>query len=544
MMGHGKVVLVLGGYGGFGGRLSRRLSNDGWTVLVAGRNLESGRAFASKLVNAQAIKADREQDLTPVLQTYRPLLLIDAAGPFQDSDYRVAEACIACGVHYIDLADARAFVGSIAVLDDQARAAGIVVLSGASSVPAMSGAVVEELAQGMDDVCSVSMAISASNRATAGASVAAAILSYVGRPIRLWRAKRWRRVTGWHSLKRVRYSVEGRAGISRLVALSDVPDHDIVPAAAKGKPATIFRAGPEFALQLLILWLFSWPVKWGWIRSLSPLARRLRPLQAISANLGTDRSAMMVEVKGRQGEQCIGRRWTLIAENGHGPEIPTMAAQLLANRLADGKLRVGARPAAGQLSLGDFEPLLDGLSTWRQVDERTYLPVYRRVMGKAYDALPKPMRDMHDVFGDAGAAGFATVTRGRSPMARLVATIMRFPPEGEHRLHVSFAEEGGVERWTRDFDGHVFVSELSQSSRHLVERFGQMRFHFDLPSDEAGLTMIMRKWSVLRVPMPLFLAPKSVAREWAEGEDFWFDVPIALPLIGDVVHYRGRLRRI
>jgi hypothetical protein len=42
----------------------------------------------------------------------------------------------------------------------------------------------------------------------------------------------------------------------------------------------------------------------------------------------------------------------------------------------------------------------------------------------------------------------------------------------------------------------------------------------------------------------LFLAPKSVAREWADGEDFWFDVPIALPLIGDVVHYRGRLRRL
>ncbi|MEB2843000.1 SDR family NAD(P)-dependent oxidoreductase [Rhizobiales bacterium RZME27] len=543
-MAHEKVVLVLGGYGGFGGRLSRRLANDGWAVLVAGRNLETGRAFAAELANAQAIKADREQDLTPILQTYRPFLLIDAAGPFQDSDYRVAKACMTCGVHYIDLADARAFVGGIAVLDDQTRAAGIVVLSGASSVPAMSGAVVEELAQGMDDVCSVSMAISASNRATAGASVAAAILSYVGKPIRLWRAKRWRHVTGWHSLKRVRYVVEGRACISRLVALSDVPDHDIVPATVKGKPATIFRAGPEFALQLLVLWFLSWPVKWGWVSSLSPLARWLRPLQAFSANLGSDRSAMMVEVKGRQDEVFIGRRWTLIAEDGHGPEIPTMAAQLLANCLADGKLPAGARSAARQLSLGDFDPLLDRLSTYRQIDHRTYLPVYRRVMGEAYDVLPKLMRDMHDVFGSAGAAGFATVTRGRSLMARLVATIMRFPPEGEHRLHVSFEEESGVERWTRDFDGHTFVSELSQSGRHLVERFGPMRFHFDLPSDEVGLTMIMRKWSVLRVPMPLFLAPKSVAREWADGEDFWFDVPIALPLIGDVVHYRGRLRRL
>lgn len=274
------------------------------------------------------------------------------------------------------------------------------------------------------------------------------------------------------------------------------------------------------------------------------MARWLLPLQKLSARLGTDRSAMMVEIKGRRNDHFIARRWTLIAEEGHGPEIPTLAAQLLANALAAGKIAPGARSAAGELSLGDFAPLLDALATYRQIDTKDYVPLYRRVMGEGFHALPQPVRHMHDVFGDAGAEGVATVTRGRSLLARLVATIMRFPPDGEHRLHVSFEEEDGVERWTRDFGGQVFVSELSQRGRHLVERFGPLRFYFDLPSDEAGLTMVMRKWSVLGVPMPLFLAPKSLAREWAEGEDFRFDVPIALPLAGDVVHYRGRLRRI
>lgn len=538
-----KTVLVLGGYGGFGARLSKRLAGDGWVVLVAGRNLGAARTFGAGLPHARAVQADRNGDLTPILERHRPLLLIDAAGPFQGSDYRVAETCIACGVHYLDLADARAFVSGIAMLDDKARAAGVVVLSGASSVPAMSGAVIAELGHDMDAVCSVSMAISASNQATAGASVAAAILSYIGKPVRLWRGQRWRQETGWHRLKRVRYHVNGRRDIARLVALSDVPDHDIVPAQAKGRPATIFRAGPEFSFQLLALWLLSWPVKWGWIGSLSRLARWLLPLQKLGASLGTDRSAMMINVKGQSGDAFVGKRWTLIAEDGHGPEIPTLAAQLLANAAMEGKVAPGARAAVAELSLADFSPLLDALATHRQIDTDHYLPLYRRVMGQAYDALPRPMRAMHDVFGDAGASGSATVTRGRSLAARLVATIMRFPPEGEHKLHVSFEEEGGTERWTRDFGGHVFVSELSQSGRHLVERFGPMRFYFDLPSDEAGLTMAMRKWSVLHIPMPLFLAPKSVAREWADGEDFWFDVPIALPLIGDVVHYRGRLRR-
>ncbi|MBX7483354.1 hypothetical protein [Qipengyuania qiaonensis] len=33
------LILVLGGYGGFGGRISRRLSDAGHEVVVAGRSL-------------------------------------------------------------------------------------------------------------------------------------------------------------------------------------------------------------------------------------------------------------------------------------------------------------------------------------------------------------------------------------------------------------------------------------------------------------------------------------------------------------------------
>jgi len=539
-----KTVIILGGYGGFGARLSRRLAEDGWRVLVAGRNAEAARQFAAGLPDARPLVADRNGDLRTILEEYDPLLLIDAAGPFQGSGYDVAEACIACGVHYIDLADARDFVTGIAALDDRAREGGVAVLAGASSVPAMSGAVIAEIGRGMEEVFCVSMSISASSRATAGASVAAAILSYVGKPVRLWRGRRWVDETGWQRLKRVRYHVAGRCRISRLVALADVPDHDLVPKMVKGGPAVIFRAGPEFSFQLLALWLFSWPVKWGWLISLSPFARWLLPLQGLGARFGTDRSAMKIEVKGRAGDTFIARRWTLIAEDGHGPEIPTMAAQLLANALAEGKIADGSRSAAGELLLDDFASQFNALSIHREITSETYDPLYRRVLGAAFDRLPLPVREMHAVFGDAGAKGTATVTRGRSLPARLVAAIMGFPPEGEHVVHVSFEEECGVERWTRDFGGHVFRSELRQTGRHLVERFGPMRFFFDLPADEAGLTMVMRKWSIFGVRMPLILAPRSEVREWAESDDFCFDVPIALPLIGDVIHYKGRLSRI
>ncbi|MBB4242902.1 MULTISPECIES: SDR family oxidoreductase [Rhizobium] len=539
-----KRILVLGGYGGFGARLSRRLASDGFEVLVAGRNLEAAKALAARLPHAIGLQADRNGDISAILGEHRPFLLIDAAGPFQQSDDRVARACMEAGIHYIDLADARDFVGTISCLDEPAKVAGVNVISGASSVPALFGAVVANLARDMEEVRSIELSISASNRATASASVASAILSYVGRPVRLWRGRRWQEATGWHLLKRETYVVSDHRPLRRLVALADVPDHDLLVESFAGRPSVIFRAGPEFAFQTLALWLLSWPVAWGWLTSLRKISRFLLPMQRLTARLGSARSAVTIEIKGIEQGAMKARRWTLIAEDGDGVEIPTLPAQLLARALRDGRLPPGARHAGGLLSLEDFRSLFRDLAIIEETTEAPYTPLYQRVMGPAFAHLSEPVRAMHHVFGDGGAKGEAVVTRGRSPLARLVAKIFGFPAAGKHVLHVSFEENNGIEEWTRDFSGRRFLSHLSEENGRLVERFGPFRFAFDLPIVGNGLSMEMRHWSFLRIPLPLFLAPQSIAHEWAEDDRFHFDVPIALPLIGPVVHYRGWLRRI
>ncbi len=170
-------------------------------------------------------------------------------------------------------------------------------------------------------------------------------------------------------------------------------------------------------------------------------------------------------------------------------------------------------------------------------------PLYARVMGAAFDRLPPRVRGLHDVLRDDGASGRAFVTRGRHPLARLIAAVIGFPPEGEHPLHVAFAERDGVETWTREFSGRRFQSTLSQHGTRLVEQFGPLRFGFDLPGDTQGLSMQMRRWWLGPLRLPLAWAPRSVAREWDEDDRFHFDVPISLPLVGMVVHYRGWLQR-
>jgi hypothetical protein len=366
----------------------------------------------------------------------------------------------------------------------------------------------------------------------------------VGQSIRLWDGRRWKAGHGWQSMRRERFSLaSGRSLGARLVALADVPDLDLLPRRFAEISSVSFRAGTESTSANIALWLASWPVRWGWLRSLLGAKEWLLPAQRLTAVWGGDRSAMVVRLFGVKGERHIERRWTLIAEEGDGPEIPTLAAALLAGRIARGEIAAGARDAGQELTLDAFEPLFSGLAiTHSMVEIAQPAPLYRRVMGTEFDRLAPALRRMHSISRDEGAHGRGTVTRGRHPLAKLIAAMMGFPAEGDHALHVHFRENDGIEHWTRDFGGKRFSSALGEHKGEMVERFGPLRFHFALRAENDGaLAMEIRRWSFLGLPLLSALAPRSPACEWEADGLFHFDVPIDLPLIGRVIHYRGWL---
>jgi NAD(P)-dependent dehydrogenase (short-subunit alcohol dehydrogenase family) len=538
------MVVVIGGYGGFGARLCRRLSAAGHHLLVAGRSVEKAADFCAELENARPLAMDRQGDVAAVLAPHRLDLVIDAAGPFQGSDHRVPRACIDLGIPYLDLADARDFVAGISALDGRARAAGVAIVSGASSLPALSGAVARRLALGLARVHSIDIALSASNRGSGGASVVKAALSYAGQPIRLWRGRRWIHAHGWQEMRREPFLFSDGTGLhGRLVGIAEVPDLERLPELLPGRPSTTFRAGTELAFQMRALWLASWIVRWKWLESLRPAARWLLPLYRLTLGLGGGRSAMKVTLKGATVDGLVERLWTLVADRDHGLEVPTLAAAILAEDVLAGRLPPGARDASSLLTLDRFEPAFAKLAVRHEIAERALAPpLYARVMGPVFERLPPMVRACHRVCGDAGAEGEGRVTRGTNGLARLVAAAMRFRPSGIVPLHVAFAEQDGVERWTRDFGGHCFSSELSESDGLVVERFGPLRFAFALPGGPDGLEMKLRRWSLFRLRLPLALAPRIAAREWEDGGRFRFDVRVAMPMIGEIVHYSGWLR--
>lgn len=193
-------VLVLGGAGVFGSRLGRLLAGD-VALTVAARDRARVEALAHEL-GARPLVLDWRRDLDSVLASGGYDALVHTAGPFQGQDYAVAEAYIRHRVHYLDLADDRAFVCGIERLDEAARAAAIVVCSGASTAPALTGAVVERaIADGMT-VDRIAYGIVPGNDAPRGRALLEAILSSAGKPIadppgrRVWGALRMMHVPG------------------------------------------------------------------------------------------------------------------------------------------------------------------------------------------------------------------------------------------------------------------------------------------------------------------------------------------------------------
>jgi short subunit dehydrogenase-like uncharacterized protein len=141
------TILVLGGYGFFGERISESLASDSSVRLfVAGRDVGKAAALVTRLSlpAERAVMLDANgPGLATRLKELRVDTLIHTAGPFQAQKYTVATAAIEAGCHYIDLADGREFVSGIESLDGAARERGVTVVSGASTVPALSSAVID-----------------------------------------------------------------------------------------------------------------------------------------------------------------------------------------------------------------------------------------------------------------------------------------------------------------------------------------------------------------------------------------------------------------
>lgn len=358
-----KRVLVIGGYGNFGGYIARALAQDeNIALLIGGRSQSRADEFAASLNTfhpASGCTLDIDGDIAGRLREIRPDIVIHTTGPFQTQDYRVALAAIEAGAHYCDLADARHFVANIGELDADARAAGVAVIAGASSVPCLTAAFIDQYKPQFGTLKSVVYGIAAAQATNRGLGTAAAILSYVGKPFTVLACGKRKRVFGWQGLHGVSYPELGL----RLFGYCDIPDLDLFPERYPELRDLRFVAGHEVKLLHLGTWLLSWVVRLGLVKSLAPYADRLLKLSFVFDPLGSDKSGfhMILDGKGTDG-RAKSIRIFMIARQVHGPNIPCIPAILLARRLAAGEqIAAGARPCLDLVDLPEYLDALKGL---------------------------------------------------------------------------------------------------------------------------------------------------------------------------------------
>ena len=351
-------VLVVGGYGGFGRRLvTLLLETEGIEVQVAGRSLAKAEALcATAPQRLKPVALDRAADCRAVLNELRPDMVVDAAGPFQiygTRPYRLVEDCIALGIAYADLSDGRDFVCGITCLDAAARAGGVAALVGASSVPALSGAVIDALIERAGGVERIETGITPSGHVLMGPSVIRAILSYAGQKVDVPNDGRLQVRRCWTDLRRETLTVSDSMKLNRRTfSLCDVPDLALWPERYDGVRSVYFGAALEPALRHYAMWCLAWAVRLHLLPGAGFLTGMLHALAPWTPK-GLDRGGMFVRVT---GERCV--QWTLIAEGDDGPYIPAMASAALIAKMAGGwRPAPGARPCVGELELSEFERL-------------------------------------------------------------------------------------------------------------------------------------------------------------------------------------------
>lgn len=362
-----KTILILGGTGHFGKRICHRLLKQlQINLIITSRNKHNAERFVNELkqvdpnCNVIANSLDQfsdsfEQDLAKI----SPDIVIHTAGPYQGQSYRVAEACVFSKSHYIDLSDGRDFVDGFNQLNTRAKNAGVLLVTGASTLPGLSSAVIDHFYKDFEKISKINISIAPAHQTPRGTSTVSAVLSYCGKPFKVLENGNWITRYGWQNLKRQYYPGLGK----RLSATCDVPDLSILPSYLPGVQTVTFHAALEAKWEQTALWFMAVLTRIGIIKSWQKQIPLFNYVSEKLIRLGSDKGGMHIHLSGTTKKGTLKEiTWYLTAHNNHGPEIPCTPAIILAKKLVQETIPVrGALPCLGLISLDDFDKEVSSL---------------------------------------------------------------------------------------------------------------------------------------------------------------------------------------
>lgn len=548
-------VLILGGYGTFGGNIARLLAGkEGLTLILAGRNLEKATAACRRLNidKAQLIPAEIDRNIALTTQiNLAPNVIIDATGPFQNfkgqARNHVIHYALQIGAHYLDLSDDTNFIRHIESFDAAAKTANITALSGLSTYPVLSVAIAQQLRLDCPNAHHMHCAIAPSPKARLGKNVLAAILNAAGRKAIYERQNGQTRRT--YGLIKRRWAVIApplERPLKALLCLQvDSPEAVFFKDINSLKVIENYAA-PQPIWMLQLLNILSHLARLKLFPPLRMFTRLCHGLHNIFAR-GEHRSGYYLHLENMSHMAA----YHLTAEGDDGPLIPSLPAVIIIERLLNNRLPAfGARSAGGEISLAEYETIFDRLKIHygRHISPKTHdftQPVYRQALDAAYDKLPPNIQSLHDITEEKTYHGKANIIRGKNPLAHVLCVVFGFPKAGND-IDVSIRRKplkGHKELWERRFNGKIMRSTqeagTGREAHMIIERFGPLAINLAYYKDGDVYRIETRGWRAFGCPMPRFLCPYGDIYERAENGRFHFHVELCAPLIGRLVKYVG-----
>ena len=186
-----KRIVVLGGFGFFGGAIVSALRATGLEPLVGSR-----RSSADVTIDAESPNS--------IHATLRPRdVVVDAVGPYQRRTTRLIESAIEVGFDVVDLADSLSYVRAVYDLKHRIDAAGIRVVTACSAMSAISAAMTR--LSRLPNPIRVSGFLVPATRETAVAGTAASLFCSVGKPIQVFCNGALVTQQGWRSRRSFRF---------------------------------------------------------------------------------------------------------------------------------------------------------------------------------------------------------------------------------------------------------------------------------------------------------------------------------------------------
>ena len=344
-----KRVLILGGYGTFGARIAQMLNNEpDVQLIIAGRDKFKAELCASRLRDARGLRLERDAiDLATRLESLHPDLLIHCAGPFQKQmDYRVPRACIQSRTPYLDIADARRYVCDFNRLSTAAEAAGIPMISGASSLPALSSAVLKQIQLELPAIHTVDIAIAPAHRIERGLATVRAGFESLGEGFPLLQNGQWRESFAGNHLRRVKLA---HPVGERWLCDFDVPDLELCPRYLPQLQSARFATGVEPRTLQTGLVLCAQLARLGLPATNPRLTRIGHRLAELWPGSG-DHGGMLIRADGKnRSGNAESWQWQILGLNGDGPWIPAAPAAAMARKLLQGECAQPGARAGWQL---------------------------------------------------------------------------------------------------------------------------------------------------------------------------------------------------